>query len=72
MSRDEFFVQLQDILQTESSVSAQTVLSELEEWDSLAKMSILAFMDTDFRVHLSFGDINAFKTAGDLAARAGL
>ena len=72
MSRDEFFAQLQDILQTENAVSAETVLAELEEWDSLAKMSVLAFMDSDFRVQLSFADFKALQTAGDLAAKAGL
>lgn len=72
MTQDEFFKKLQDILDTEDDVSAETVLDSLDEWDSLSKMAVAAFLNSTFGVTLSFEDFKAVKTAGDLAAKTGL
>ena len=39
MTRDEFLTEMQDVLQTEETLSFETVLEELDEWDSLAVMA---------------------------------
>jgi len=72
MTRDEFIVEIQDVLQTEDELSFETVLADLPEWDSLAVMSTMAFLDSSFGVKTSMADYNAMKTIEDIAQKAGL
>lgn len=72
MTRDEFIVEMQDVLQTDEQLTAETVLADLAEWDSLAVMATMAFLDRNFGVKLSIADIKELNTIGDIAAKAGL
>ena len=72
MTRDEFLVEMQDVLQTEEAFAVDTVLADLAEWDSLAVMATMAFLDRNFGVKLSIADIKELNTIGDIAAKAGL
>jgi acyl carrier protein len=68
----EFIEKLADALQTDAELKPETRLSDLSEYDSLARMSILAFMDQDYGARLSFEDFKTIETVADLAAKAGL
>ena len=72
MTKEEFLVQMQDVLQTETELTMDTVLDELDEWDSLSMMATMAFLDKNFGVKLKIVDIKALATIGDIAAKAGL
>ncbi|MBR6588227.1 MAG: acyl carrier protein [Kiritimatiellae bacterium] len=72
MTRDEFLVEMQDVLQTEETLTADTVLTALAEWDSLAVMATMAFLDRNFGVQLKISDIKELNTIGDIAAKAGV
>ncbi len=72
MTREEFLIEMQDVLQTEEVLTFDTVLAELPEWDSLAIMSTMAFLDSNFGVKTSMADYAAMKTVEDIAARAGV
>ncbi len=72
MTRDEFLIEMQDVLQTEETLTVDTVLTDLAEWDSLAVMATMAFLDRNFGVKLSIADIKELNTIGDIAAKAGL
>lgn len=72
MSKEEFLVQMQDVLQTETELTMETVLDELDEWDSLSMMATMAFLDKNFGVKMKIADIKALATIGDIAAKAGL
>ena len=72
MSKEEFLVQMQDVLQTEAELKMETVLDELDEWDSLSMMATMAFLDKNFGVKLKIADIKTLATIGDIAAKAGL
>ena len=72
MTRDEFIVEMQDVLQTDEQLTVETVLADLVEWDSLAVMATMAFLDRNFGVKLSIADIKELNTIGDIAAKAGL
>ena len=72
MTRDEFIVEMQDVLQTDEQLTAETVLADLAEWDSRAVMATMAFLDRNFGVKLSIADIKELNTIGDIAAKAGL
>ena len=53
MTRDEFLVEMQDVLQTEEDLTLDMPLAEIPEWDSLAIMSTMAFLDSRMGVKLS-------------------
>ena len=72
MTRDEFLTEMQDVLQTEETLSFETVLEELDEWDSLAVMATMAFLDKTFGVKTSISDYLDIKTLEDIAVKAGL
>ena len=72
MTKEEFLVQMQDVLQTETELKTDTALDELEEWDSLSMMATMAFLDKNFGVKLKIADIKTLVTIGDIAAKAGI
>lgn len=72
MTRDEFLAEIQDVLQVEEDLTFDTVLADLSEWDSLAVMSTMAFLDSNFGVKTSMADYAAMKTIGDIAVKAGI
>lgn len=72
MTKEEFFVEMQDVLQTDDDLTAETALGDLAEWDSLSMMATMAFLDKKFGVKVNIADIKAFATVGDIVAAAGL
>lgn len=72
MTKEEFLIQMQDVLQTDAELSMETVLDELDEWDSLAMMATMAFLDKNFGIKSKIADIKVLKTVGDIAAKAGV
>ena len=71
MSRAEFLEQLSEIFQTDKELSFDMNLDSLEEWDSLSKITTLAFLDREFGVSLLVSDIENFKTIEDIANATG-
>jgi acyl carrier protein len=72
MSKEEFLVQMQDVLQTDTELSMETVLGDLDEWDSLSMMATMAFLDKNFGVKVPISVIKTFASMGDIAAKAGV
>lgn len=72
MTREEFLTEMQDVLQTEVDLSFDTVLKDLEEWDSLSIMATMAFLDKNFGVKTTIADYIAMRTLSDIAAKAGV
>lgn len=72
MTKEEFLVQMQDVLQTDAELAMETVLNELDEWDSLSMMATMAFLDKNFGVKLKIVDLKALGTIGDIAAKANI
>ena len=72
MTKDEFLVEMQDVLQTDDTLTAETVLGELAEWDSLSMMATMAFFDKNFGVKVGIKDFREMSTVADLMAKAGL
>jgi len=72
MTRDEFLVEMQDVLQRDEDLTFDMPLSEIREWDSLSVMSTMAFLEKKFSVHTTFDDYKEMKTVEDIAAKAGL
>lgn len=72
MTQVEFLENFKDILQTDADITFDMLLEDIEEWDSLAKLSCAAFFDTEFGIKVSFADFEAMKTVADLAKKAGI
>ena len=72
MSKDEFLMQMQDVLQTDAELKTETVLADLDEWDSLSMMATMAFIDKNFGVKVKIADLKTLATIGDIAAKAGV
>lgn len=72
MTTEEFTIQLQNVLQTDTAISADTVLADLDEWDSLAMMATMSFLNRTFGVKTNITELAALGTVADLMKKAGL
>ena len=72
MTKEEFLIEMQDVLQTDDTLTAETVLGDLSEWDSLSMMATMAFLDKNFGVKVGLKDFKEMNTMADLMAKAGV
>jgi acyl carrier protein len=61
----EMNVEMADVLEIDS-IDDDTKLESFDAWDSLAKLSILAFIDSEYNVNLSTDDIADVKNLSAL------
>lgn len=66
MTEKEFLDVMDEILDTEESVSMDTVLEDLEEWDSLSYVMFQAQMLERIGKKMEPKDVKDAKTIGDL------
>lgn len=66
MTRSDFIAELQEMLQTDDTLAEDTVLSDLEEWDSLAFMLLIAFFDKNFGIRLTFDELAPCETPAEI------
>ena len=70
MTEKEKIGMLEDLLEVEEgSLSRETLLDEVEEYDSMSKLSLIVMMEDEFGVKLKGEDIKWFRTVGDILAR---
>lgn len=50
----------------EGTLDADTVLADVDEYDSMAKLSLIVLMDDEFGVKLTGDVIKGFETVGDI------
>lgn len=72
MTRNEFLSNLQELLQREDELSFADELGALQEWDSLAKLALLAWLDREFKISVSVSEVEKFKSVGEIAALCGV
>ena len=66
MKLEEKIAFLQDIMDVEEGVLTEdTILADVEEWDSLATLSLLAEMRKRFGIQLTTAEIKKFETVSD-------
>lgn len=67
MTLQEKIEMLEDIMDVEEgTLSSETVLSEVEEWDSLSSLSLTVEMKRQFGLTLTTAILKSFKTVGDI------
>lgn len=67
MEENKKIEMLEEMLDLEGeTLSPDTVLSSLEEWDSLAKLSLIVMAEDEFNKKLTGDEVRAFSTVGDI------
>ncbi len=66
MTKKEFLCSLQEMLQCSEAIEETTVLADLEEWDSLAFMVLIAFFDKTWGQRIVFDDLKPIRTVAEL------
>lgn len=67
MTEREKLALLEDMLELdEGALSADTVLADVDEYDSMAKLSLIVLMEDEFEVKLDGDTIKGFETIGDI------
>lgn len=62
---NEFISKIAEILEVES-VTEFDVLGDFQEWDSLSVLSVIAMLDSDYRINLNAEDLKETITIGEL------
>lgn len=58
---------LEEALDTdEGALSPETVLDDMESWDSLAMLSLIAMLDEEFGKTISGKELKSLKTVADI------
>ena len=68
MTTEKFLEDFQDLLQRADPVTMDSRLEDMEEWDSLAVMACIAYLDKKFGVKTTFASYQELLTVADIAA----
>lgn len=47
-------------------ISDRTTASDIEDWDSLAHIELIAMVEAAFSIHFTLGEINSFANVGEM------
>lgn len=71
MKESEIIELIAEVLELEiGDINMSTLLADLPEYDSMAKLSVIVLMDEEFEKKLSGEAMEEFKTIGDVVAFA--
>ena len=69
MTEREKLALLEDMLELdEGDLTLDKVLDDIDEYDSMAKLSLIVLMEDEFDVKLTGDTIKGFETIGDIVA----
>lgn len=66
MNTDDFLKKITEIMDTESALTLDTKLSDVEEWDSLSIVSFLSFCNVKLKLAVEADEIKSAVTVKDL------
>lgn len=67
MTNEEKIAMLEDVLELDGgTLKSETELSSIDEYDSMAKLSLIVMMDDEFGKKLTGEQIFKFKTVQDI------
>jgi acyl carrier protein len=73
MKENEFLAELELLLEVpEKSLNMKVSLSNIAQWDSMAKLSLIVFISEKFNLKISSNELNNLKTIKDIAIFCGL
>lgn len=68
MTKKEFLTHIQDALQREEELTPDMRLDTIEEWDSLAIVSLISLYDVHFRMSVTGNTLRECHKVSDLLA----
>lgn len=71
MTKEDFLSKFTDILQTEETITLDSVLEDLDDWDSLTTMATVSWM-LENDIQITVKEIAGYKTVAEIAARFGI
>jgi len=71
MTINDFLTELAELLEIDGSLTIETSLADMEEFDSLAIMSLIAFIDEAFDMTLSGEKLGECNVVSDLISLIG-
>ena len=72
MKRTDFIKRIEQIIEVNAgSLVAETRFDEIPEWDSLAVLDLIALMDAEFGVDVTFEMLEKCDTRSDVITIAG-
>ena len=72
MTNEEKIALLEDMLELEAgTLTPETELTSVDEYDSMAKLSLIVLFDEEFNKKLTGEEIRTFKTVGDILVSMG-
>ena len=63
---EQFIDNLSDVLDCEEEITTETVLEEIEEWDSLSYVAFVAMAKGGYGKNVVASDVRAAETVADL------
>jgi len=67
MNKQEFLNKIEEILELDSdTLKGDETLSDFEEWDSLAFLSVIAMADEEFNIVIEGDKLENIQTVSDL------
>lgn len=66
MTQEQFLIQLSDAMQRDEILSADMRLDSIEEWDSLAVVSLISLYDQLFKLHVNGNTLRECQSVQDL------
>ncbi len=67
MQHDEFIDIFKDIIQSDSEIALDSSLADIEEWDSMAMMALIAYFDVKLGITITFDQLHALHSIRDVA-----
>ena len=69
MKVSEVISMLEEIMDLdEETLSTDTVLDDVEEWDSLSKLTLMATVKKNYQKNLTAAQVKAFETVQDICS----
>lgn len=62
----KFFIVFVYFVHNSIRVADATTAADIEDWDSLAHMSLVSSVEEAFGIEFSLGEINGFKNVGEM------
>ncbi len=66
MQREEFLTKIITAVEIEEVINENSILEEIEEWGSLALVTVLALFKTNLGINVKASDMRNCKTIKDL------
>lgn len=68
MDNSEFLEKMMDVFQMNEGLTMDTILADVDAWDSLAMISIMALYKSEYKISIHIEDIRKAETVKDLFA----